>query len=143
ARCHDHNFDLISQRDFYAMQAVFAGIDHAEQPLPRPDDEKRRRHIEHVRAELAKVEREMEKHEPLAAGEGPVDGQRPRSPIQPDRNVERIEPVEAKIVRMTITATFDGIQPCIDEFEIFGPADPGENLALAKGGAKATASSEY
>jgi hypothetical protein len=26
ARCHDHKFDPISQRDYYALQAVFAGI---------------------------------------------------------------------------------------------------------------------
>ena len=26
ARCHDHKFDPISQRDYYAMQAVFAGV---------------------------------------------------------------------------------------------------------------------
>src|SRR5205814_855922 len=32
---------------------------------------------------------------------------------------------------------------CVDEFEIFGPDDPAVNLALAKRGAKATASSEY
>ncbi len=26
ARCHDHKFDPISQRDYYALQAVFAGV---------------------------------------------------------------------------------------------------------------------
>ncbi len=30
ARCHDHKFDPISQTDYYALQAVFAGIDRAE-----------------------------------------------------------------------------------------------------------------
>jgi hypothetical protein len=30
ARCHDHKFDPISQRDYYRMQAVFAGIDRAD-----------------------------------------------------------------------------------------------------------------
>jgi len=29
ARCHDHKFDPISQRDYYALQAVFAGVDRA------------------------------------------------------------------------------------------------------------------
>jgi hypothetical protein len=29
ARCHDHKFDPISQRDYYALQAVFAGLDRA------------------------------------------------------------------------------------------------------------------
>ena len=30
ARCHDHKFDPITQEDYYALQAVFAGIDKAE-----------------------------------------------------------------------------------------------------------------
>ncbi|HTH48353.1 MAG TPA: DUF1549 and DUF1553 domain-containing protein, partial [Candidatus Limnocylindria bacterium] len=29
ARCHDHKFDPVSQRDYYALQAVFAGVDRA------------------------------------------------------------------------------------------------------------------
>lgn len=29
ARCHDHKFDPIPQRDYYAVQAVFAGVDRA------------------------------------------------------------------------------------------------------------------
>ena len=32
ARCHNHKFDPISQRDYYALQAVFAGVDRADRP---------------------------------------------------------------------------------------------------------------
>lgn len=32
ARCHDHKFDPISQKDYYALQAVFAGVDKADRP---------------------------------------------------------------------------------------------------------------
>jgi hypothetical protein len=32
ARCHDHKFDPIPMRDYYALQAVFAGVDKAERP---------------------------------------------------------------------------------------------------------------
>src|SRR5262249_9008619 len=30
ARCHDHKFDPIAQPEYYALQAVFAGVDKAE-----------------------------------------------------------------------------------------------------------------
>ncbi len=33
ARCHDHKFDPISQRDYYGLQAVFAGSKEVEMPL--------------------------------------------------------------------------------------------------------------
>jgi mono/diheme cytochrome c family protein len=32
ARCHNHKFDPISQREYYALQAVFAGVDRADRP---------------------------------------------------------------------------------------------------------------
>ena len=34
ARCHNHKFDPISQSDYYSMQAVFAGVQHAERDIP-------------------------------------------------------------------------------------------------------------
>ena len=33
ARCHDHKFDPISQRDYYSLQAIFAGSKEVELPL--------------------------------------------------------------------------------------------------------------
>jgi len=38
ARCHDHKFDPVSQRDYYAMQAVLAGVQHGERPMRTPED---------------------------------------------------------------------------------------------------------
>jgi hypothetical protein len=43
ARCHDHKFDPITQEDYYALQAVFAGVDRAERAYdPDPDVSLRR-----------------------------------------------------------------------------------------------------
>jgi hypothetical protein len=46
ARCHDHKFDPISQADYYALQAVFAGIDRADREYdPEPQTLARRRSL--------------------------------------------------------------------------------------------------
>jgi len=60
--------------------------------------------------------------------------------VEPDKpNVVAFDPVEARFVRFVIHSSLQG-EPCIDELEVYGPAGDA-NLALATGGAKATASS--
>jgi len=41
ARCHNHKFDPISQVDYYGMQAIFAGVTHADRRLPLPPETQR------------------------------------------------------------------------------------------------------
>ena len=62
-----------------------------------------------------------------------------RQSVSAKHNVERLQPIEAKYVRMTIQAT-NSSQPCIDELEIFA----GEtNVALAANGGKASSSGDF
>jgi hypothetical protein len=44
ARCHDHFFDPITQSDYYALQAVFAGVDKGERTYDADPEVGRRRH---------------------------------------------------------------------------------------------------
>ncbi|MFO0877670.1 MAG: DUF1553 domain-containing protein [Gemmataceae bacterium] len=133
ARCHDHKFDPVTMKDFYALQAVFAGIDHAERVF-QPADE-RSPQLARLRQRLAEIDRTIDTDEPLY-------GSTRRAGVQPRRNVERFAPASARFVRFSITATTDGTEPCIDELELYGPDEPG-NLALASRGAKPSASSTY
>ncbi|MBI1358059.1 MAG: DUF1553 domain-containing protein [Acidobacteria bacterium] len=54
ARCHNHKFDPILQSDYYAVQAVFAGVDRADRPFDRDPATFRLRR--EVRARLAQNE---------------------------------------------------------------------------------------
>jgi mono/diheme cytochrome c family protein len=42
ARCHDHKFDPIPQKDYYRLQAVFAGLERADRPFGDKGDLARR-----------------------------------------------------------------------------------------------------
>lgn len=138
ARCHNHKFDPIPQSDYYGMQAVFAGVHYGERPLRGTDDRAREARRAEVAQELVRVERDLDEAEPFAStAEGVTQA---RSPVNARRNVERVHAIDARFIRFTIEATNNGIEPCIDELEIF--AD-GMNVGLATAGAKATSSSNF
>ncbi|MCL4691710.1 MAG: DUF1553 domain-containing protein, partial [Candidatus Hydrogenedentes bacterium] len=139
AKCHDHKFDPISQRDYYRMRAMIAGVKHGEQELPDPNREKRLAKAEEARLELRAIESMLLQFVPMArVGSG--DPERP--PVSPLGNVERFEPVEARFVRFTVLSTSDA-EPCIDELEVYSAGGDSINVALASAGAIATASSEF
>jgi len=133
ARCHDHKFDPILQKDFYAMQAVFAGVQHGERPLRRPDLAQERQKTEQLRQQLVGLEQELLALAPQF-----------RPPVNARKNVERFPPVVARFVRMTVLATNSGSQPCLDEIEVFATSasGPRRNVALASAGAKASSSGD-
>jgi len=136
AKCHDHKFDPISQKDYFAMRAVFAGIRHGDRELPDPNRTERLRQSDELQRELAALRGKVLQY---AQDEQP-DGKRRR--VSTMENVERFAPISAKFVRMTITKTSE-IEPCIDEFEVFAAGEHPINVALAANGAIATASSEF
>ena len=131
ARCHNHKFDPILQTDYYALQAVFAGVEHAEKELPlspakKAQAEVRAQQIQQLRSDLANYAKHQGTRDPVSS-------------------VENIEPLvqqakfAAKLIRFTINAT-NASEPCIDELQVFVG---NENVALASSGAKSTSSGDF
>jgi mono/diheme cytochrome c family protein len=141
ARCHDHKFDPISQRDYYGLQAMFAGVKHGERTIRGPDYEQRLHEEPEIRRQLAAIDRRLSLFEPLANTSSGENAQR-RAPVHARWNTDRFAPVVAKFIRFTILKT-NQFEPCIDELEIFTADSQPRNVALANGGATATASSEF
>src|SRR5262249_35177824 len=120
--------------------------------IPAPDADVRKREAAVVAAELARIEQRLDGFEPLAQ---PGRDAPTRPMVNPGRNVERFAPIPARMVRMTILSTSNGIEPCIDELEVYTDAagdsksrsetgfSVARNVALAAVGGVASASSEY
>jgi len=140
ARCHDHKFDPIPQRDYYAIQAFFAGVEYGDRPIRSPESEARRRAGEAWQPRLAELEAALARFEPLAQ----VSDSTRREP-QARLNEELFEAREARFVRFTIHEanrhpTLGVIEPCLDEVEIFTADSTPRNVALAQAGTRVTAS---
>jgi hypothetical protein len=138
ARCHDHKFDPIPQRDYYRMQAVFAGVQHEDRDIPVDDAALRREVAARLQAELNRLDLEFDRQQPIA---NPTVQFARRPAVSPRRNVEVFEPIATRKVRLIIEKTADGIEPCIDELEVYTAGAAPRNVALASAGAQATASS--
>ncbi len=139
ARCHNHKFDPISMKDYYGLVAVFAGVQHGERPLRPADGDRRRHDAEELRRQATAVIAELRELEPLARRAGPAGR---RLAVNARLNVERFAPIRAKYVRFVIEAT-NGVEPCLDELEVFTGGPAPRNVALASAGAKATSSGNF
>ncbi len=127
ARCHNHKFDPIRQTDYYAIQAIFAGVQHGDRRIPLSES---------AREKLAELEQTVlglrNSLKPWLKVANPV-----RVAVTARANEELFEPVMAGFVRFTIEET-NSSEPCLDELEVYSK---GRNVALASEGTVATCSS--
>lgn len=148
ARCHDHKFDPVLQRDYYGLYATFAGVYHgsravasAEQRRQRDDalrplNEKR----DQLTKQLADLDGAIDKLAKARAAELEPQWKRPR--IQRTGTEERFDPVRAKFVRLVVEGAENNPNARggygIDEFEVWTAGDQSRNVALASAGGQAT-----
>jgi hypothetical protein len=123
ARCHNHKFDPIPQKDYYALAAVFQGLEYGHRPWRNMPEAAERA----ARAEAALKQLDAVRAELLAvAGSWTEEW--------PDHLQTRFAPVRARAVRITFPPQTPAV---VEEFQIFGAATGETNLALAANGAKA------
>ena len=141
AKCHDHKFDPIAQKDYYRMAAVFADVQHGERALPpRLLTPAQRTRLAQIRADIETNTAQQQQLETLRRAQLTGNNAQRRASVNAQHNVENFAPVTARFIRFTILATNSSNEPCLDELQIFAP-DNGDNLAASTTGAKATASS--
>jgi mono/diheme cytochrome c family protein len=133
ARCHNHKFDPITARDYYAMQAFFSGVHYSDRPFHSPEGVAAKAKAAEAQKEIAALVIKRRNSQPIAqSGEA-------RPPITAKINIDRFAPVRAKQLRFTVEET-GNLEPCIDELEVFNSA--GVNVALATAGAQPSASGQ-
>ncbi len=132
ARCHNHKFDPISQQDYYALQAVFAGVTHAESSVPLSAVQQIK--LAELDQRLSDTRESLQEFFPRLADQAGW-----QEPVNPSHNVEIFAPRQTRLVRFTIRAT-NGGAPCIDELQIYAG---GVNVAAAERGAMASSSGDF
>ncbi|MEW4569017.1 PSD1 and planctomycete cytochrome C domain-containing protein [Tautonia sp. JC769] len=132
ARCHNHKFDPITQRDYYAFQAVFAGLRYADRRFRGPENDRWTAQAAEVGETVARLREQLD-------AERSSLGLQP--PITPESHEERFEPIEATALRIAIEATHNGGRASLDELEAWSVGAEPINVALADRGGKASASS--
>lgn len=139
ARCHNHKFDPILQRDYFALQGFFTGVRHGERPLWRRGPPGAIEQRETLLAGLRDQERQLAERAAAAppAAAPPADLW---PAVQAGDNVDTFAPREADRLRFLVERSFAG-EPCLDELEVFSV--DGVNVAHVDQGTRARSSGDF
>jgi len=140
ARCHNHKFDPILQKDYYSMQAVFSGVRYGERMMPKNNDEAAKKALVELEKKAQSMSEELDSLKLISSqlkAKGAGHNVK-RESVNARGNTEIFDEIKTKHVRFTVRRTNNGGQPCIDELRVFNTE--GQNVALAKKGATAESS---
>jgi cytochrome c553 len=148
ARCHDHKFDPLLQRDYYAMYATFAGTVHGPREVATvAARQKRMSQLEPLQKEREAIVARQAAHDTSVAERAAARAAEAEAAwIRPAHSryltEEMFEPHDAAFVRLTVEGTdsADGKATVfkLDEFEVWTDSPEPRNAALAGHGAIAT-----
>lgn len=147
ARCHNHKFDPLPQADYYRLVATLAGTSHGERVLATTAERRARNEA----VKKLTTERDRLRNERLLLENSVVDRaeKKPaqyeqawtRDPTDRHATVDHFTPVEAKFVRLTVSATDRDPHAAtgygIDEFEVWTSGETATNVAAAAQGGRA------
>lgn len=119
ARCHGHKFDPVTLKDYYALTAVFQDIEFGSRFPEFSKDHPRRQRGAELWDAIARQRRQLRKTGGWEENWGAF-------------REMHINPVTTKAIRIRFKMGYVGL----DELEVFGPENPGENLAHTRRGVK-------
>jgi mono/diheme cytochrome c family protein len=100
ARCHDHKFDPILHTDYYGLQAIFAGVNHAEREIAAPDAEVRRQEAAAAAMELASLDRIPHASAAAAQTSGSTIGLSPETRREQAELIARLAKLRARLAEL-------------------------------------------
>ena len=134
ARCHDHKYDPLSQRDYYAMQAVFAGTGYGTRRERGIDNDRMQRQADQLEPAVTALRAKLQALQTDSHLEPPVDFHEYQ---------ERISPVTTAGIQLRINSTNSQGPVELDDIEVWTVPEegtPSVNVAHRDRGARATSS---
>jgi mono/diheme cytochrome c family protein len=143
ARCHNHKFDPIPSEDYYRLRAAFEGVSHGRRVLATKAERSAfaeatkplNQELGRLNDDIAALEKAIESK----AREAIKKLELPRPKIDPQLVEESFAPVEARFVRLVMSANTSNPSSAagsgrLTEFEVWTAGDQPRNVALARHG---------
>jgi len=145
ARCHNHKFDPIPTEDYYRIRAAFEGVVHGRRPVATQEQTQAFNAtmgpLNKERVQLLADQAALTKAIETKAKALLATRTYPRPKADTLLTEEKIAPIEARFVKLTMSATsanpLSGVGGRISEFEIWTDEPTPRNVALASNGSKA------